>query len=103
MGTAGSPSSLNESTDSDPAGLAEDPEYQRQIESYIEKVATAEGPKLRCRACQKMSASKSKATLVNHIEVTHIQASVLCNVCNKSFKARSYLKQHLKRGTCSVS
>jgi len=92
---------LNESVDSDSSGLAEDPEYQRQIEAYIEKIQTNEGPKLRCKACQKTSHLKSKATLINHIEATHIQANVLCNFCNKSFKARSYLKQHQKRGACA--
>jgi len=91
----------NESADSDSSGLAEDPEYQRQIEAYIEKIQTSEGPKLRCKACQKTSHIKSKSTLINHIEATHIQANVLCNFCNKSFKARSYLKQHQKRGACA--
>jgi len=92
-----------ENADSDPSGLAEDPEYQRQIEAYIEKVQTSEGPKLRCKACQKTSHIKSKSTLINHIEATHIQANVLCNFCNKSFKARSYLKQHQKRGACAAA
>lgn len=91
----------NENADSDSSGLAEDPEYQRQIEAYIEKIQTSEGPKLRCKACQKTSHIKSKSTLINHIEATHIQANVLCNFCNKSFKARSYLKQHQKRGACA--
>jgi len=81
--------------------LSLDPEYQRQIEAYIEKIQTSEGPKLRCKACQKTSHIKSKSTLINHIEATHIQANVLCNFCNKSFKARSYLKQHQKRGACA--
>ena len=83
--------------------LSLDPEYQRQIEAYIEKIQTNEGPKLRCKACQKTSQVKSKSTLINHIEATHIQANVLCNFCNKSFKARSYLKQHQKRGSCAAA
>ena len=74
-----------------------DPEYQRQVEAYIERIQTAEGPKLQCRACQKITHAKSKATMVNHVEATHIQATVACNYCNKTFKARSYLKNHLKK------
>ena len=74
-----------------------DPEYQRQIEAYIEKIQTVEGPKLQCRACQKVTHAKSKATMVNHVESTHIQATIPCSYCNKTFKARSYLKTHLKR------
>jgi len=75
----------------------EDPEYQRQVEAYIERIQTAEGSKLQCRACQKITHAKSKATMVNHVEATHIQATVACNYCNKTFKARSYLKNHLKK------
>lgn len=93
----------NETVDSDSSSVGEDPEYQRQIEAYIEKIQTNEGPKLRCKACQKTSQVKSKSTLINHIEATHIQANVLCNFCNKSFKARSYLKQHQKRGSCAAA
>ena len=74
-----------------------DPEYQRQVEAYIERIQTAEGSKLQCRACQKITHAKSKATMVNHVEATHIQATVACNYCNKTFKARSYLKNHLKK------
>ena len=74
-----------------------DPEYQRQVEAYIERIQTAEGSKLQCRACQKITHAKSKATMVNHVEATHIQATVACNYCNKTIKARSYLKNHLKK------
>ena len=35
--------------------------------------------------------------MVNHIESTHIQTNVSCNYCSKTFKARSYLKNHLKK------
>lgn len=79
----------------------EDPEYERQVEAYIERLQTGEGPKLRCRACQKIVHAKSKATMVNHVESTHIMATVTCNYCTKIFKARSYLKNHLKNGKCA--
>lgn len=77
-------------------------EGQTDPESYLEKVPTPEGQGqlLRCRVCQKMGNSKGKAQLIAHVESVHLKSSVQCNVCNKHFKAKSYLNKHLKRGTC---
>jgi len=79
---------------------AEDPEYARQIDQYIEKLPTSEGLKFRCRACPNLFPSKVKATIAAHVEATHLQPSLYCHGCNKPFKSRSYLRQHLKMGVC---
>lgn len=86
--------------DVDAADLANDVEFQHRIESYIEKIQTQEGTKLRCKACNKLGTSKAKVQMVVHVESVHLQAVVACQVCKKEFKARSYLTKHLKRGKC---
>jgi len=76
-------------------------EGQTDPESYIERVQTPDGQGLlRCKVCQKMGSSKGKAQLIAHVESVHLNNSVQCNVCNKHFKAKSYLNKHLKRGKC---
>merc|ERR1719187_1600847 len=86
--------------DVDAADLANDVEFQHRIESYIEKIQTQEGTKLRCKACNKLGTSKAKVQMVVHVESVHLHAVVACQVCKKEFKARSYLTKHLKRGKC---
>lgn len=73
---------------------------QRQIEDYIGKAAT--GSKLECKECKKSFSAKSKASLIAHIESSHLRSSITCEVCTKQFKATSYLKQHQKRGACAT-
>ena len=69
---------------------------QSQVDDLIEKA----GSKLACKECKKTYSSKSKAQLVSHIESQHLELDVKCELCDKKFKATSYLKQHQKKGGC---
>ena len=71
---------------------------QCQVEDLIEKA----GAKLACKECKKTYNSKSKAQLVSHIESQHLKFEIKCDLCDKQFKATSYLKQHQKKGTCAM-
>lgn len=77
--------------------LESDTTQTPQVDDLIEKA----GSKLSCKECKKTYSNKSKAQLISHIESQHLKLEVKCDLCEKQFKATSYLKQHQKKGACA--
>ena len=48
-----------------------------------------------CKVCGKEGEGTN---IKNHIEANHLEGLIIpCNLCDKTFKSRNYLKQHMRQ------